>query len=439
MPHVEDSAKRFGFAHAHALADAPLPQEQEEDDDAVFNSYAYWKHPEPEFDLDKLLLPAGRSRGHGATGAGAAVPANPIDALSDDLLCVVFSHVSDLDPRAMALVVPYVCKHWRAVCKEQFQPAFDFRLMERGAPIGARGGKDGPFKHDVWKMSEDKFFRTFVHPFKGLRKVFLSAGPPVKPVSYLGRQMFEVMHKGSPSQINDAWLERLAETCPNLAAFHLHDQFNGQYLDGTHLVTCEGVGKVVRGCRRLTSLTLKHVQHGHKYCAMLTGHCKALTSLHLSFADRGLGTRGAEDAMADADVELLLRCCARLKHLDLSDNYIILDSNTATAHFTGKGVRGCTQLETLNLHKCEGITDEGLASIATHCPLIRELALSNCRHVSDDGLLACVAKLKHLRILRLDDWRDCTDVTEGGINVIRCEFPDLAFDTAPGSDEPYVL
>ena len=49
--------------------------------------------------------------------------------------------------------------------------------------------------------------------------------------------------------------------------------------------------------------------------------------------------------MSDADVERVLRGCARLKHLDLSDNYIILDSATATAHFTGKGIQGCAQLE----------------------------------------------------------------------------------------------
>ena len=46
-------------------------------------------------------------------------------------------------------------------------------------------------------MSQDAFFRTFVKPFKGLRSVFFAAGPPVKPVSYMGRQMFEVMHKGT--------------------------------------------------------------------------------------------------------------------------------------------------------------------------------------------------------------------------------------------------
>ena len=63
MPHVDDALKRGGFAHVHGVGDAPLPHQEEA---AGFNSYAYWKQPEPGFDLDKVhplsLPPAALAR-----------------------------------------------------------------------------------------------------------------------------------------------------------------------------------------------------------------------------------------------------------------------------------------------------------------------------------------------------------------------------------------
>ena len=59
------------------------------------------------------------------------------------------------------------------------------------------------------------------------------------------------------------------------------------------------------------------------------------TSLHLSFADRGLGVSDAKSAMTDADVEAILCGCLKLKHLDLSDNYLYAEDERAVS-FTGR-------------------------------------------------------------------------------------------------------
>ena len=108
-----------------------------------FHGNQYWHAPEPEYDLDALLLASTNATATAFSDtAHAAIPSPPpppptplsnaIDVLSDDLLCVVFSHVVACDQRTMALVVPFVCKRWLAVCKEGMAPSFDLRLMEAG-------------------------------------------------------------------------------------------------------------------------------------------------------------------------------------------------------------------------------------------------------------------------------------------------------------------
>ncbi|XP_037433159.1 F-box/LRR-repeat protein 3 isoform X1 [Triticum urartu] len=97
----------------------------------------------------------------------------------------------------------------------------------------------------------------------------------------------------------------------------------------------------------------------------------------------GVGWRG---------LEALVAACPRLEAVDLS-HCVGAGDREAAALAAASGLRE------LNLEKCLGVTDMGLAKVAVGCPRLENLSFKWCREISDIGVDLLVKKCRELRSL----------------------------------------
>ena len=74
--------------------------------------------------------------------------------------------------------------------------------------------------------------------------------------------------------------------------------------------------------------------------------------------------------------------------------------------------QGLSQVTSIDLHDCQGISDVGVSAIAQGCPLLTSIYLGGCHHISDIGVSAMsiedntVLLLIHLRLIYSDNCKD---------------------------------
>ncbi|XP_072307245.1 F-box/LRR-repeat protein 7-like [Eucyclogobius newberryi] len=111
--------------------------------------------------------------------------------------------------------------------------------------------------------------------------------------------------------------------------------------------------------------------------------------------------------------------------LDMTDCFSLEDEGLRTI------ASHCPRLTHLYLRRCTRLTDEALRHLSLHCPSIRELSLSDCRLVSDFGLRE-VARLEGC--LRYLSVAHCTRITDVGIRYVARYCPRLRYLNARGCE-----
>ncbi|XP_015269470.1 PREDICTED: F-box/LRR-repeat protein 4 [Gekko japonicus] len=103
----------------------------------------------------------------------------------------------------------------------------------------------------------------------------------------------------------------------------------------------------------------------------------------------------------------ILNFCSELQHLSLGSCVMIEDYDTVASMMGAK----CKKLRTLDLWRCKNITENGIAALASGCPLLEELDLGWCPTLqSSTGCFAKLArKLPNLQKLFLTANRSVCD------------------------------
>ncbi|KAK7887243.1 hypothetical protein WMY93_026864 [Mugilogobius chulae] len=206
------------------------------------------------------------------------------------------------------------------------------------------------------------------------------------------------------------------------------------------------------GTVRLTG-ELLHVDRAirvltHRLCQDTPNVCLTLETVMVNGCKR----------LSDRGLHILAQCCPELRRLEVGGCYNI--SNEAVFEVVSR----CPNLEHLNLSGCSKVTcisltpeatlqlsplhgqqisihfldmtdcfsleDEGLRTIASHCPRLTHL-LSDCRLVGDFGLRE-VARLEGC--LRYLSVAHCTRITDVGIRYVARYCPRLRYLNARGCE-----
>ncbi|XP_067341867.1 uncharacterized protein [Channa argus] len=114
-----------------------------------------------------------------------------------------------------------------------------------------------------------------------------------------------------------------------------------------------------------------------------------------------------------------------IHYLDMTDCFSLEDEGLRTIAYH------CPRLTHLYLRRCTRLTDEALRHLALHCPSIKELSLSDCRLVGDFGLRE-VARLEGC--LRYLSVAHCTRITDVGMRYVARYCPRLRYLNARGCE-----
>ncbi|VTJ69548.1 Hypothetical predicted protein [Marmota monax] len=121
----------------------------------------------------------------------------------------------------------------------------------------------------------------------------------------------------------------------------------------------------------------------------------------------------------------ILNFCSELQHLSLGSCIMIEDYDVIASMIGAK----CKKLRTLDLWRCKNITENGIAELASGCPLLEELDLGWCPTLqSSTGCFARLARqLPNLQKLFLTANRSVcdTDIEELACNCIRLRQLDI--------------
>ncbi|CAI9164289.1 unnamed protein product [Rangifer tarandus platyrhynchus] len=121
----------------------------------------------------------------------------------------------------------------------------------------------------------------------------------------------------------------------------------------------------------------------------------------------------------------ILNFCSDLQHLSLGSCVMIEDYDVTASMIGAK----CKKLQTLDLWRCKNITENGIAELASGCPLLEELDLGWCPTLqSSTGCFARLARqLPNLQKLFLTANRSVcdTDIEELACNCTRLRQLDI--------------
>ncbi|XP_050642544.1 F-box/LRR-repeat protein 4 [Macaca thibetana thibetana] len=179
--------------------------------------------------------------------------------------------------------------------------------------------------------------------------------------------------------LNETCLEVISEMCPNLQALNLSS------------------------CDKLPPQAFNHIA---KLCSL-----KRLVLYR---------TKVEQTALLS-----ILNFCSELQHLSLGSCVMIEDYDVIASMIGAK----CKKLRTLDLWRCKNITENGIAELASGCPLLEELDLGWCPTLqSSTGCFTRLARqLPHLQKLFLTANRSVcdTDIEELACNCTRLQQLDI--------------
>eukprot|EP00612_Vaucheria_litorea_P001588 CAMPEP_0171452848 /NCGR_PEP_ID=MMETSP0945-20130129/792_1 /TAXON_ID=109269 /ORGANISM="Vaucheria litorea, Strain CCMP2940" /LENGTH=371 /DNA_ID=CAMNT_0011977597 /DNA_START=164 /DNA_END=1276 /DNA_ORIENTATION=- len=222
------------------------------------------------------------------------------------------------------------------------------------------------------------------------------------------------------SQVNNTVVRSILQGCHNLRQL---------YLDGCHRVSDNGFDlqhspfQLLFGCMSLETLSVSD-------CTQITGQLIAslrklsrnLKELNLSGCKSLLNFHLADILTSGSDLETLNLSRLpqinddtmtsipndfaqdRLRHLNMSNCQSELTSFSKLRTFSN--------LRSLHLQNCLGLTDSDLETIVSKCSLITALGLSNCEMLGNLALEVIGAYLNDLEWLDLS-W--CSGISSGGI------------------------
>lgn len=214
--------------------------------------------------------------------------------------------------------------------------------------------------------------------------------------------------------VNMRVLSAFGSHCPNLRVVNL---------TGSPQVNDAGVTKLAIGCRELRSVVLSSCPVTDDAVTSLATNCVQLTTLSLARCHR----------VTDAALDALAEGCPHLTTLDLS-----LSANPNPQGVTDDGVAtlatGCP-LEVLNLSRNSRVGDVGIRKLAASRQGLRELNVDWCGRITDDAMTALAAHCPQLNRLYICG-SEVTDyglgVIIGGCNLLR--FVDITFcENVPAS------
>nr|XP_040022524.1 F-box/LRR-repeat protein 7-like isoform X6 [Gasterosteus aculeatus aculeatus] len=196
---------------------------------------------------------------------------------------------------------------------------------------------------------------------------------------------------------------------------------------------------VVNGCKRLTDRGLHVVAHccpelrrlevagcynvSNEAVFEVVSRCPSLEHLNLS----GCSKVTCISLTQEASLQLspLHGQQISIHYLDMTDCFSLEDEGLRTI------ASHCPRLTHLYLRRCTRLTDEALRHLSVHCPSIRELSLSDCRLVGDFGLRE-VARLEGC--LRYLSVAHCTRITDVGVRYVARYCPRLRYLNARGCE-----
>ncbi|XP_063062610.1 F-box/LRR-repeat protein 7 [Engraulis encrasicolus] len=198
-------------------------------------------------------------------------------------------------------------------------------------------------------------------------------------------------------RLTDRGLHTVATCCPELRHLELAGCFN---------VSDEAVFEVVSRCPNLEHLDVSG--------------CTKVTCISLAQDPPVAPTTAPSPSPCPQRCQQI-----SIRYLDMTDCFSLEDEGVRTI------ASHCPRLTHLYLRRCQRLTDEALRQLALHCPAIRELSLSDCRLVGDFGLRE-VARLEgRLRYLSV---AHCCRITDVGVRYVARYCPRLRYLNARGCE-----
>ena len=115
------------------------------------------------------------------------------------------------------------------------------------------------------------------------------------------------------------------------------------------------------------------------------------------------------DNITDASVLEVARRCSNLQTLDLGSwqgNNNITDASVLEV------ARRCSNLQTLNLWGCSNITDASVLEVARRCSNLQTLNLAGCRNITDASVSEVARRCSNLQTLNL---LSCSNITDASV------------------------
>ena len=379
-----------------------------------------------------------KEEGDGGAVGGARDNSSVVDTLPVELLLHVFEH---LDTKTLMVVVPGVCRRWRAVCGDTPRVCADLSFLPRSLrmapPPGARQLRpSSPLLGLSSALSRFKYVETVLMPYgqDGIAYAIANSCPRLSVVDFTDHTSSD----GNVLNFSDIGLIALAEHCPQLTCVDIR---MGVFTDAA-LVT------LTRHCPRLTSLAVGSrggiSNTGVRVISERFG--PQLTSVHFSSSDLGddaiiavaercphLSVVGfPQSAITGTGLAVLAQHCPFLTSIDCARCELLTDVDIAAflQHYpllTRVDIADCEQLTDLavvtlaekckllahiDVTGCGELTDKSLIALGKHCPELMTVDFSQCFLVTDVGVMAVA---RGCPLLTYVDFSDCPLVTDAGV------------------------
>lgn len=237
------------------------------------------------------------------------------------------------------------------------------------------------------------------------------------------------------AKLNDASLEFLQARC------RLVQWLNLSWSGNRGFISVAGFSRFLKVCgSELVRLELSCSHFLNETCLeIISEMCPNLQDLNLSSCDKlppqafshiaklyGLKRLVLYRTKVEQTALLsILNFCSDLQHLSLGSCVMIEDYDVTASMIGAK----CKKLRTLDLWRCKNITENGIAELASGCPLLEELDLGWCPTLqSSTGCFARLARqLPNLQKLFLTANRSVcdTDIEELACNCTRLRQLDI--------------
>ena len=187
----------------------------------------------------------------------------------------------------------------------------------------------------------------------------------------------------------------------------------GLNIAGCKLINSVGLAHVAKRCANIERLNAHAVVLADDAVDLLSRHCNALETLHLSSAN----PFGGNPRMTDASI-VSLRRLVHLTSLNLQGTSNITDEHMA-ALFSA-----CPLLARVNVGGCYRITDDTVRAMSK-LKLLTHISLFQCFHLTDDAIVHLIQRCSALQNV---DLHSCVGLTSVILTALMEEAVDVALE-----------